>query len=241
VLIIDADNVVVHANPHCAQVLGYAPHELVGRDVSMLMPTSLSEEHVRSFARYLQSAQRTDWNLVDTTVLHRDGCEVRVELTFSEMLYGDRLSVAFMRDVSLRKQHEAQREADREWAEATLRSIADAVVTLDLDGRIASLSVVAEHLTGWKASQAVGLPLADVVCLRGEDGRFVPPFRSADELKFDFPRHAVVVRRDLHEVSVEGTMAPIMSSHRTMAGVVVAFRSGLRASDDCGAELPGQP
>ncbi|HLM53625.1 MAG TPA: EAL domain-containing protein [Pseudoxanthomonas sp.] len=227
VLIIDADNVVVHANPRCAPVLGYAPHEVVGRDVSVLMPASLRGGHAMGLACCPQPGQRTlDWDLLDTTVLHRDGREVPVELTFCEVLSnGGRLFVAFMRDVSLRKQHEAQREADRQWAEATLRSMADAVVTLDLEGRIASLSVVAEHLTGWKASQAVGLPFADVVCLRGEDGRFVPPFRSADELTFDFPRHAVLVRRDLHEVPVEGTMAPIMSSQRTMVGIVVAFRN----------------
>jgi diguanylate cyclase (GGDEF)-like protein/PAS domain S-box-containing protein len=227
VLIIDSTNAVVHANPRCLAALGYAPHELVGRDVGMLMPARLREEHALGFERYLQSGQRTvDWDLLETVALHRDGRELPVEVSFSEVLsQGSRLFVAFMRDVSLRKQHEAQREADREWAEATLRSIADAVVTLDLEGRIASLSVVAEHLTGWKASQAVGLPFADVVRLRGEDGRFVPTFSSAAELTYDFPRHAVLVRRDLHEVPVEGAMAPIMSSQRTVAGTVVAFRN----------------
>ncbi len=136
-----------------------------------------------------------------------------------------RLFVCFLRDVSERRRQEALSKADREWAEATLRSIADAVVTLDLEGRVASLSVVAEHLTGWKVADAVGRPFAEVVQLRGDEDQPVGPFVTGGHVAFDFPRHTMLVRRDQHQVPVEGTIAPILTSEHQVAGSVAAFRN----------------
>ena len=227
VLIIDAESTIVHANPRCASVLGYTPETLVGRNISMLIPRALRDSFAEGMRRYLRTRQRTmDWNAVEMVALHKDGHELPMEVSATEVITGGRhLFVGFLRDISLRKQHEAQSQAGREWAEATLRSIADAVVTLDLEGRIASLSVVAEHLTGWKAADAVGRPFEEVVRLRGEDGQLVPPFPAGGHLAYDFPRHAMLVRRDQHEVPVEGTLAPIMTRERQVAGTVGAFRN----------------
>lgn len=47
--------------------------------------------------------------------------------------------------------------------QAALSGIADAVITTDSGGRITSLNPVAESLTGWKSSEAIGQPLATVL------------------------------------------------------------------------------
>src|SRR6185436_17093218 len=44
----------------------------------------------------------------------------------------------------------------------TMRSIGDAVITTDTEGRIASFNEVAATLTGWSRSEALGRPLETV-------------------------------------------------------------------------------
>ncbi len=60
--------------------------------------------------------------------------------------------------------HQADREVrqQREWLRVTLTSIGDAVIATDGAGRITFVNPVAESLTGWKAEEAVGLPVTQV-------------------------------------------------------------------------------
>lgn len=227
VLVIDQSSIILQVNPRCEPVLGYRGEQLVGRHVQMLMPERLRANHALGVARYLRTGTRTmDWNRVEVIALRSDGGEMPAEVSFSEVFAAQqRLFVCFLRDVSERRLQEARSRADREWAEATLRSIADAVVTLDLEGRIASLSIVAEHLTGWSVADAVGRPFAEVVHLRGDDDQPLPPFATGRHVAFDFPRHTMLVRRDQHQVPVEGTIAPILTAEREVAGSVAAFRN----------------
>ena len=47
----------------------------------------------------------------------------------------------------------------RELLRVTLRSIGDAVITTDIEGRVTYLNAVAESLTGWTQAEAAGQPL----------------------------------------------------------------------------------
>ncbi|MGC8639920.1 MAG: DUF4118 domain-containing protein, partial [Isosphaeraceae bacterium] len=58
-------------------------------------------------------------------------------------------------NAELQEAFESQ-QAEREWLQITLASIADAVITTDPEGRVTSLNPVAARLTGWSLSEAVG-------------------------------------------------------------------------------------
>lgn len=51
---------------------------------------------------------------------------------------------------------------DRDYLEVTLASIGDGVITTDAGGLVEFMNPIAEAMTGWKASQAREVPLADV-------------------------------------------------------------------------------
>jgi PAS domain-containing protein len=71
----------------------------------------------------------------------------------------------------------AQRRASqrRELLRVTLRSIGDAVITTDVEGRVTSLNAVAESLTGWTQRDAVGQPLEMVFRIVNEETRQPAP------------------------------------------------------------------
>ncbi|HTH44342.1 MAG TPA: cache domain-containing protein, partial [Oxalicibacterium sp.] len=79
------------------------------------------------------------------------------------------LARAFDGMISSLQQHEAEREeskavlfAEKERAQVTLESIADAVITTDKLGNIEYMNPVAEELTGWTSAEALGLPSTQV-------------------------------------------------------------------------------
>ncbi|HEY9862433.1 MAG TPA: response regulator, partial [Candidatus Obscuribacterales bacterium] len=53
---------------------------------------------------------------------------------------------------------EQQLQEREQWLSIVLRSIADAVITIDTTGLITFMNPVAESLTGWKQAQALGQP-----------------------------------------------------------------------------------
>lgn len=117
--------------------------------------------------------------------------------------------------------------SDDQHARMTLRSIGDGVVTLDRGGRITFMNDLAEHLTGWTLAGAVGKRLAQVVTLKNEDGQSftLPDLESSGFSANPLTARTVLVRRDGHEISIEGTFAPILADDRSMAGTVFTFRN----------------
>lgn len=58
-------------------------------------------------------------------------------------------------------------------ADATLKSIADAVITLDDEGRITLTNPVAEHLVGLSAEEARGKPIGPILCSHTGQGQTI--------------------------------------------------------------------
>jgi PAS domain S-box-containing protein len=58
-----------------------------------------------------------------------------------------------------------------DWLRVTLASIGDAVMSTDRDGRVNFINRVAEDLTGWTGTDAVGRPLTEVFRIINEFSR----------------------------------------------------------------------
>lgn len=76
---------------------------------------------------------------------------------------------------------ERRLEEGREWLSVILRSIADAVIATDRDGRITFMNPAAEALTGWARQDAMRKPILTVArIIHGSTGQ---PITSLDELQ----------------------------------------------------------
>jgi CheY-like chemotaxis protein len=72
----------------------------------------------------------------------------------------DRRSLKAAIDLGLyRHRMDARLRQMERWLASTLRSMGDAVVTTDLEGRVTYLNQVAERVAGWPLSEAEGRPL----------------------------------------------------------------------------------
>ncbi len=101
---------------------------------------------------------------------------------------------------------------EKERAEVTLSSIGDAVACTDVAGNITFLNLVAEAMSGWKAQEAMGRPMADVFQLKNTS-------HSAN-----LPWDSVLIQRGGLEICVEGSVAAIHDREGQITGAVSVFR-----------------
>ena len=111
----------------------------------------------------------------------------------------------------------------RELLRVTLRSIGDAVITTDVDGRVTYLNAVAESLTGWTQREAVGQPLDAVFRIVNEDTRQPVENPATKALRegvvVGLANHTVLIRKD-------GTRVPDRRQRRADQGRATARSSG---------------
>lgn len=116
----------------------------------------------------------------------------------------------------------------KEKLQATLLSVGDGVISVDINGRIQFLNPVAEALTGWKLDEAMNQPMGDVFHIINEYTR--QPVESPVKVVFgtndivELTNHTLLVSRDGTERPIEDTAAPIRDNHGQTIGCVLVFR-----------------
>src|SRR5215472_559759 len=131
-------------------------------------------------------------------------------------------------DIEYRKQTEAQLFAEKERAEVTLASIADAVITVDTHGCVEYLNAAAERLTEWSLREAKGQPLASVFAVVEETtGRTVGErldraLREGGTIHLE--SDIVLLRRGSAPIAVDASMAPIGDRTGRVEGAVLVFQ-----------------
>ncbi|MGQ7847402.1 EAL domain-containing protein [Granulosicoccus sp. 3-233] len=131
-------------------------------------------------------------------------------------------------DVTQVRQLTTQLAEQHELMQVTLKSIDDAVITSDTEGRVTWLNPSAEVLTGWQCSEAVGQPLNVIYKVEQEAGGQPLESPVAECLRLGKPvnqmHDAVLVARSRSRIAVEDSASPIMGNDNQLLGVVLVFR-----------------
>jgi diguanylate cyclase (GGDEF)-like protein/PAS domain S-box-containing protein len=130
-------------------------------------------------------------------------------------------------DISDRKRAEEQTLEQKERAQVTLASIADAVITVDMAGRVDYMNPVAERLTGWQNDEAHGVALPSIFCVLDEATGIEMPDPVAKSLRdgrtIQSEGNVVLRRRHDGPIAIDYAAAPIRDNARAIVGVVLVF------------------
>src|SRR6202022_802849 len=127
-----------------------------------------------------------------------------------------------------RKTMEEALFAEKERAQVTLNCIGDAVVCTDISGDITFLNPVAETMTGWSLTEAVGRPMVEV--FRTLSATSTEPTETTAELAIlqirsvHLPPSCVLIRGDGLEIPIEDPIAAIHDRQGQAIGAVIVFR-----------------
>ncbi len=165
ILTMDERGIVLSANSACARLLGWAPQELVGRDVNVLMVGRDASEHGSKLKRYRETGEK---HIIgrgrDVRARRRDGSTIPARLSIGEAFVGrQRVFVGILHDLTDREALEAQlRQAQK--MEVTGRLVSS--VAHDFNNMLTVIDANAALLAEASAEPAVhelGLEIAAAV------------------------------------------------------------------------------
>ena len=127
-----------------------------------------------------------------------------------------------------RAQAEVQAGESREWLQVTLAAIGDGVIATDREGRVRFLNAAAQRLTGWRAAEAAGLPIDELLRLFDERNGQALSNPLSTSLKTRTSATAsgepAVRARDGKVHPVHANAAPIVDADDAIAGAVLVLR-----------------
>jgi PAS domain S-box-containing protein len=113
------------------------------------------------------------------------------------------------------------------WLSTTLRSIGDAVIATDGEGRVTFLNPAAAAFTGWASEEAIGKPLEDVFLITNKITGVPAENPVARVLRegvvVGLANHTILTARDGTSRPIDDTAAPITDDGGQIRGVVLVF------------------
>ena len=158
IIVIDAHGRIEAFNPGAERLFGYRKADVVGRNVSLLMPSPIREEHDGYLERYLQTGEAKIIGIGrEVTGVRSDGSTVPLHLSVGEMVVdGERKFTGILHDLSIRKALEERLRASEKRWRSIVESAVDGIIVISARGIVEAYNPAAERLFGYAESEVVG-------------------------------------------------------------------------------------
>ena len=211
IISINGDGDITLFNAAAEGIFGFGRDEVLGRNVSILMPSPYREEHdgyIRSYQRTRQA--RAIGQIRKVEGLRKNGERFPMELSVSEVRVEDEvLYTAVIRDVAERRRN--QKELDRLRTLSVQRQrLADigaltAKIVHDLANPLAALSMVSQGILR-RIERSAEAPIETV---RSQAERLVATAQRLDALLGEFKDFARGQRLELQDVDIGGLLRAV--------------------------------
>lgn len=135
---------------------------------------------------------------------------------------------ALSQETAAKEEAQQSEERHRRWAEVTLSSIGDAVISTDSQGRVNFLNPVAESLTGWSMAEAMGKRINDVFDIfsqsTGKPAEVPVAMVLSSGRVQGLANDTVIVSKSGKRTPIDDSAAPIRDAAGALIGVVLVFR-----------------
>jgi len=179
IVVIDTRGTVLVYSAACERLFGYPADEIIGQNVSMLMPSPYLEAHDGYLAKYLRTGEKRGVGTGREVVGRRkDNTTLPMYLSLGESeIDGQRIFVGIIHDLSAIRSAEHKGEASDRYLANIVSSSGDIIVSKTLDGIVTSWNAAAERIFGYTAEEMIGKSISVIV----------PPERQSEE--WDILRH----------------------------------------------------
>lgn len=158
IIAIDRAGSVTLFNRAAEQVFGYTAAEVIGKNVTMLMPRPYRDEHDEYLRRYHDTGEAHAIGRIRSVQGQRKSGETfPLELSVSESRVGtDVLYTAILRDTSEREATEAALRTERDFAERLIDTADVIVLVVDTEARVVRYNTYMERVSGHRLADAIG-------------------------------------------------------------------------------------
>lgn len=220
IITIDRQGVIVSVNPATERMFGYSSQQLLGRNVSILMPSPFREEHDGYLARYHETGEAKIIGVGREVEARRaDGSVFPANLAVGK-IDGLGLFTGVIRDITESKLAEAELRRRHEFAESLIETAQCIVLVLDTEGRIMRYNPVLEEITGRSLEETRGkdwfetfLPERDRMSIGNLFEKAVDGQRTRGNVN-------PILTRDGEEREIEWFDAPLTDSDGRLVGLL---------------------
>ncbi len=155
IISIDESGSVIDFNPSAERIFGCRRDDALGRNIAdVIIPDRYRTRHHQGLDRYVATGEGAIiGQRLEISAVHASGREFPVELSVTEVMHGNqRIFTAFLRDLTLVKEHEA---ALRKLSLAVEQSPTSVVIT-DAKGMIEYVNAKFEQISGYSRQEAIG-------------------------------------------------------------------------------------
>jgi two-component system sensor kinase FixL len=158
IIVIDAKGRIESFNRGAQQLFGYPEDEVLGRNVSILMPSPHHEAHDGYLDRYIRTGEAKIIGIGrEVTGRRRNGTLFPVQLSVGEMhIAGERKFTGMLVDLTKRVHLEGELGASEARWRAIVDSAVDGIIVIDAHGHVEGFNQAAERLFGYTAQEVLG-------------------------------------------------------------------------------------
>ena len=155
---IDQKGIILAVNGSVTKMFGYEEQELIGKNVSMLMP----EPHRSAHDGYLLNRHSSETSpligrRVELPALHRNGNIFSIDLSVNELFDKNGTSyIGVLRDISDAKKIHRELQESEQRSKAILQTMMDGLLQIDQRGIILATNEAISKMFGYEEAELVG-------------------------------------------------------------------------------------
>lgn len=226
VIITDSYGIIEYVNPKFTQATGYTLEEAIGKNPRILKSGKQSLRYYENLWETISSGK--EWrgefhNKAKTGKLFWEQASISPIKDKDENITH---FIAIKEDITKQKEINEKIKRSEGELKSTLKSIGDAVITINLQGKISMMNPVAKKITGWP--NASGRNIKDIFKIIDEESRKEIPNPLEKVLKegttVSLENHTLLITKSGREIPIDDSGAPIITSDGKMIGAVLVFR-----------------
>ena len=234
ICVTNTEGVCLDTNAAYLGISGLEPERVVGKHWST---TVHPKDRQRALAEWNDAVRTKAPFQIEFRFQRKDKCIVWVRANIVEMRNGDDAygHVQAIEDITEHKIREFVLKATEDalfdemaLVETTLDSIADAVLTVDIHGKVTYLNRAAERMTGWSRDNALGMPSTQVLQIIDSATRKTaddPLSRSIQEDRtVSLEKSSTLLGRHGIELAIIDSSSPIHNAGGQTTGAVIILQ-----------------
>ena len=159
IISINSEGRIIAWNPAAGRIFGHGEEEVLGKDVTLLMPERYRDAHKTGLARHMDGPGRLEVQAAEFSGLHADGHEFPLELSLARWeMDGQPFFTAILRDATERKRV----EENLRFTQFSMESAGDAIFWMNPDGRIFFVNDSACRYLGFSRDELTRMTVRDI-------------------------------------------------------------------------------